>query len=132
FALERALALQETCQRLVRDGDRQLEAVLQSFADKSGGRKVPPRKRPRQKNEPTFAVETLLQRMTGVNLMVIEGISDTTALVVLSEIGFDMSKWPTEQHFTSWMGLCPQHRGTGEKIRSRRVRPRAKGGEREC
>jgi transposase len=122
FALEQALALYETYQRLLRDCDRELEAVLQSFADKSDGRKVPPRKRPRQKNEPTFAVETLLQRMTGVNLLVIEGISDTTALVVLSEIGFDMSKWPTEKHFTSWLGLCPQHRGTGGKIRSRRVR----------
>ena len=54
--------------------------------------------------------------------MVLEGISDTTALTVLSEIGFDMSKWPTEKHFTSWLGLCPQHRGTGGKIRSRRVR----------
>ena len=122
FALEQALALYETYQRLLRDCDRELEAVLQSFADKSDGRKVPPRKRPRQKNEPTFAVETLLQRMTGVNLLVIEGISDTTALVVLSEIGCDMSKWPTEKHFTSWLGLCPQHRGTGGKIRSRRVR----------
>jgi transposase len=122
FALEQAVALYETYQRLLRECDRELEAVLQSFADKSGRRQVPPRKRLRQKNEPSFAVAKLLQHMTGVNLLVIEGISDITALVVLSEIGFDMSKWPTEKHFTSWLGLCPQHRGTGGKIRSRRVR----------
>jgi transposase len=122
FALEQALALYETYQRLLRACDRALEAVLQTFADKSGGRKVEPRKRSHQKNQPSFAVQTLLQRMSGVDLLVIEGISDSTALVVLSEIGCDMSKWPTEKHFTSWLGLCPQHRGTGGKIRSRRVR----------
>jgi transposase len=121
FALEQAVNLYETYQRLLRDCDGKLEAVLQGFADKSGGQ-VPPRKRQRQKNEPTFAVASLLQRMSGVNLLVIEGISDSTALVVLSEIGCDMSKWRTEKHFTSWLGLCPQHRSTGGKISSRRVR----------
>jgi transposase len=122
FALEQAVALYETYQRLVHECDRELEAILESFPDKAGGYKVVPRKRVRQKNDPAFGVERLLHRMTGVNLLVIEGISDSTALVVLSEIGSDMSKWPTEKHFVSWLGLCPQHRGTGGKIRSRRVR----------
>jgi hypothetical protein len=117
FALEQAVALYETSQRLLWACDRELETVLRGFADKSGGRPAP-----RQKNEPTFAVESLLQRMAGVNLTVIEGISATTTLVVLSEIGCDMSKWPTAKHFVSWLGLCPQHRSSGGKIRSRRVR----------
>src|SRR5271165_2384016 len=33
-----------------------------------------------------------------------------------------MSKWPTEKHFTSWLGLCPQHQGSAGKIKSRQVR----------
>jgi transposase len=122
FALKQAVSLYETYQQQLRECDRELEAVLQGFADRSGGRPVPPRQRKRQKNEPTFAVEALLQRMAGVNLTVIEGISDSTALVVLSEIGCDMSPWPTAKHFASWLGLCPQHRSSGGKIRSRRVR----------
>lgn len=60
--------------------------------------------------------------MCGHDLTVLEGIDDNTALVILSEIGSDMSKWPTEKHFTSWLGLCPQHQGSAGKIKSRRVR----------
>jgi transposase len=125
FALRQAVDLYETYQRLLRACDQELQAVLQSFPDRSDGQPAPARRRQRQKNEPTFAVGSLLQRMAGVNLTVIEGIGETTALVVLSETGTDMSPWPTAKHFTSWLGLCPQHRGTGGKIRSRRVRPGA-------
>jgi hypothetical protein len=60
--------------------------------------------------------------MAGVDLTVLEGIDETTALVLLSEIGVDVSRFPTEKHFTSWLGLCPQHQGSAGKIRSRRVR----------
>ena len=42
--------------------------------------------------------------------------------MILSEIGTDMSKWPTEKHFASWLGLCPQHQGSAGRIKSRRVR----------
>ena len=43
-------------------------------------------------------------------------------MVVLSEIGPDLSAFPTEKHFASWLGLCPQHRGSGGKILKRRIR----------
>ena len=64
----------------------------------------------------------MLFRMAGVDLTVIEGISETTALVVLSEIGTDLSRFPTEKNFVSWLGLCPQHRGSAGRIFSRRIR----------
>jgi hypothetical protein len=82
---------------------------LATFADKSGGRKLPPKPRRcgRKHNEPTFGVRAALHRLSGHDLTVLEGIDDSTALVILSEIGTDMSKWPTEKHFTSWLGLCP-------------------------
>jgi transposase len=45
--------------------------------------------------------------MAGVDLTVLEGIDPNTALVLLSEIGLDVSRFPTVKHFTSWLGLCP-------------------------
>jgi transposase len=42
--------------------------------------------------------------------------------VLLSELGTDLSKFPTVKRFVSWLGLCPQHRGSAGKITSRRVR----------
>src|SRR4029077_3469663 len=72
--------------------------------------------------DPRFDARGLLFRWTGMDLTVIEGIDQSTALNVLSEIGFDMSRWPTEKHFASWLGLCPQHRGSAGKIKNRRLR----------
>jgi hypothetical protein len=45
-----------------------------------------------------------LYRITGIDVTVLEGIDESTALVLLSETGMDMSKWPTEKNFTSWLG----------------------------
>jgi transposase len=124
FALKQALELYKQYQRLLRECDAKLDAHLATFADKSGGQKLAakPRRCGRRPNEPVFGVRLALHRMSGHDLTVLEGIDDNTALVILSEIGTDMSKWPTEKHFTSWLGLCPQHQGSAGKVKSRRVR----------
>jgi len=124
FALKQALQMSEFYQRQLRDCEQQIEACLRSFADRSGGAPLPPAPRRYQprKNQVRFGARTLLFRLAGVDLTLIEGISETTALVVLSEIGTDLSRFPTEKHFVSWLGLCPQHRGSADKIFSRRVR----------
>jgi transposase len=51
--------------------------------------------------------------MCGVDLTRIDGIDVTTALVVVSEIGTDMGRSPTDKHFASWLGLCPGTKITG-------------------
>jgi transposase len=124
FALKQALQLYQNYRHLLRDCDAKLEAHLATFADKSGGEKLvlKPRRCGRRHNEPTFGVRSALHRLSGHDLTVIEGIDENTALVILSEIGTDMTKWPTEKHFTSWLGLCPQHRESAGKIKRRRVR----------
>ena len=124
FALKQGLEMYEFYQRQLRACDQEIEACLRGFADKSGGATVPPRakqQKPRR-HEPRFGARALLFRMAGVDLTVIEGISETTALVLLSEIGTDLSRFPSAKHFVSWLGLCPQHRGSAGKIFSRRVR----------
>src|SRR4029077_7856652 len=62
-----------------------------------------------------------LYRMAGVDLTVLEAIDPSTALVLLSEGGPDVSRFPTVKQFTSWLGLCPQHQSSAGKIRRRRV-----------
>jgi hypothetical protein len=39
-----------------------------------------------------------------------------TAMTVVSEAGYDMSKWKTEDHFVSWLRLCPDNRISGNKV----------------
>jgi transposase len=54
--------------------------------------------------------------MTGTDLTTIDGIDVMTATTILSEAGWDMSKWETEDHVVSWLRLCPDNRISGEKI----------------
>lgn len=124
FALKQALELYESYHKQLRACDGKIEAHLKTFQDQSAGKKpqARTRKRGRQANEATFDVRGSLFRLAGVDLTAIEGIDAATALVILSEIGTDMSKFPTVKRFVSWLGLCPQHQGSAGKIKSRRVR----------
>jgi transposase len=61
--------------------------------------------------------------VTGVDLSAIEGSEESTALVVLSEIGTDMSLWPSATHFGSWLGLAPNPKKSGGKVQSSATRP---------
>jgi transposase len=89
---------------------------------------VPPlapkrRVRRRKDNEVTFDARQRLHHVTGVDLTAIEGIEESTALVGLSEIGTDMSRWPSEKHFGSWLGLAPNPRKSGGRVKSSATRP---------
>jgi transposase len=126
FALKQAVQLHEFYCGQLRECDTQLQAQLGTFADRSQGQPRPPRQQRRglqkRRNDPAFEVGGALYRMAGVDLTVLEGIDEVTALIILSEIGVDVGRFPTAKHFTSWLGLCPQHQGSAGKIRSRRVR----------
>ncbi len=125
FALAQAVALYEVYHQKITECDQHIGAYLQTFADRSDGEPLPPPSRPRKRggNHPAFAVREPLHRISGVDLTQIEGIDETTSLVILSEIGLDMTRWPTVKHFTSWLGLCPHHRVSGGKVLSRRTKP---------
>ena len=60
--------------------------------------------------------------MCGVDLTRIDGIDVTTALGVISETGADLSRFPSDKHFASWMGLSPGTKITGGKVMSGRTK----------
>jgi transposase len=124
FVLGQAVALYEYYHTQLRQCDQQIEACLRAFADRSGDRPLEAKKprRGRRANDAAFDVRGLLFRMTGVDLTVVEGVDAATALVVVSEIGMDVSRFPTLKQFISWLGLCPRHEGSGGHIYRRRTR----------
>ena len=134
FTLRQARELYRTMQRLVAECDAQIEAHLQSLADHpappSGPDLPPARKKPRRKGRVAFDAQPLLEHKAGVDLTRIDGIDTNTALTVISEIGLDMSRWPTEKHFASWLALClssskdsPDNRESAGRRQSGRTRP---------
>ena len=61
-------------------------------------------------------------RAKSKRLMTIPGVSDVVAQVIVSEIGVDMSRFPTAGHLISWAGLCPRNDESAGKRRSTRLR----------
>jgi len=57
----------------------------------------------------------------GVDLCAIEGISEVSALELISEIGTDMSKWKSSKHMTAWLNVVPNTKITGGKIISSKM-----------
>jgi transposase len=55
-------------------------------------------------------------------LSTIPGLSSLSAEVIVSEIGIDMSRFPTEGHLISWAGLCPKNDESAGKRRSNRMK----------
>ena len=109
--------------------DGQIEACLQAFVphvEVDAPRPAPARKwRSSRSNPPSFDVQAYLEAMTGVDLTQIDGIDSLTALKVISEIGLDMTRWPTGKHFASWLGLCPGNKMSGGKRYRMRSKPSA-------
>jgi hypothetical protein len=60
---------------------------------------------------------------TAVELvMSVPGIKNLSAQVIISEIGTDMSRFPSDQHLISWAGICPRNDESAGKRRSNRLR----------
>ena len=126
FELTQALELYRTYHAKIAECDREIEAQLEQFEDVTdGGSPAGNGRRRSQGNAPSFDIRTHLYRMTGVDLTRIDGIDGFTALKVISEIGTDMTKWPSAKHFASWPGLSPDNRITGGKVKSSKTKPSA-------
>ena len=64
-----------------------------------------------------------LTRLFGTDLTLIPGIGDATALVLFSELGSDLSRFPSASQFASWLNLCPQNKITGGRVISSKTGP---------
>lgn len=53
--------------------------------------------------------------------MSIKGVSHSTVLTIISEVGLSIDKFPTAKHFASWLRLGPNNRITGGKVISSHV-----------
>jgi transposase len=121
FVLQQEQEGYEFCQKQMAECDRHLQEYLQHRPDRSQGATLPEEKRKarlkkKKGNSPRFELRAELFRMVGTDLTLIDSIDVMTAMTILSEAGWDMSKWKTENHFVSWLRLCPDNRISGDKI----------------
>lgn len=128
FTLKQALQSYRHYRRMINDCDVEIEQYLREFESRiDPDQNPPPPPRNKQKkpkgNEPDFDLRSHLYRIFGTDLTQIDGISVLTAHVLFSEIGPDVAKFPSANHFCSWLGLCPNNKISGGKILSSKTRP---------
>jgi transposase len=121
FELRQAYQLYHFHHRQITECDQQVQAELAKFPNRAGEktRTVKPRKHGRKSNDVRFDAKGPLFQALGVDLTLIEGIEVGTALVILAEIGVDVSRFPTEKHFASWLRLCPPQNESNKTNRRR-------------
>jgi transposase len=127
FALQQGVALYDAYQTQLATCDVRIEQYLATL-ERVTAELPPPPSKPRQTpkhNQPRFDARTYLYQLTGVDLTRIDGIEAGSALALLAEIGTDMHRWKTANHFVSWLGLCPGTKVSGGKVLSSKTKPTA-------
>ena len=110
------------CHQQIADLDKVIETHYQTFDKKEGNVPLEKKRRKIASNTPDFNLRESLYTLTGLDFTAILGLSELTVQTITAEIGTDMSKWPTEKHFTSWLGLSPTNKISGGKVLSSRTK----------
>lgn len=125
FALQTALELYDSYQLKIMACDRHIQDALSAFEPKA---KAPApdvnRIRSAEKRQEAFRRHHL-EEMTGADLTKLPGLDLLAVERILSEIGLEMSRWPSEKHFCAWLNVAPNNRMSGGKILSSKPRKNA-------
>lgn len=128
FTLKQALQSYRHYQEMIRACDKEIEAYLIEFESRIDPEEtnLPPQRIKKTKptgNEPDFDLRSHLFRVFGTDLTQVDGINVLTAQVLFAEIGPNLSRFPSVNHFCSWLGLCPNNKISGGRILSSKTRP---------
>jgi transposase len=130
FVLRQALECYDFYQQQIAACDHEIEArirALEAQCEHPDAALPAPHSRKRPSgNEPAFDIRSPLYVLCGgVDPTELPGIGPYAALKVISEVGLDMTRWPSEKHFTAWLTLSPNRKITGGKVLSSATLPSA-------
>ena len=138
FVLAQSLALFDFYTRQIEACDQEVERTYQATRPmweeaEPPQPTTPPDKKPHShsKNHP-YAAQTRahLRRIAGVDLVAVDGLSVSLAQTIVAEVGTDMTRFPTEKRFCSWLGLAPHNDISGGKVlRSRTLKTHNRAGQ---
>jgi len=121
--LKQRLELYRYYREQIRACDQEIEKLVAGFEPKVDpsqkplpeDRKKQQRRRKKKSGSPDFDMRTEAYKLFGVDLTQIPGLM-MLVFMLFSELGRDMSRWPTAAHFISWLGLCPDNDISGGKV----------------
>lgn len=98
----------------------EIERQYQTESSSPSKSTVKPSKRCRVSKK--YDLKTHFYNITGVDFTKVDGFDTLTIQTLVSECGVNPDKWPSENHFASWLGLCPNAKITGGVVKSSSTR----------
>lgn len=131
FALRQAYNSYCFYQNLIEQCDQMLEKVLKRMNDGKPNNKISIPRKPIRHNKPDIdnLGAEMIKIFDGKDATKLSGITDYTWMQLLSETGTDLTRWPSEKQFTSWLGLAPGQHNSGKLKRNKRKMGRPKAGQ---
>lgn len=131
FALRQAYESYFFYKEQIEQCDQMINEVLQKISRGKPDQKSDARRKRIRHNKPDIENlgSMMLKIFSGKDATTLSGITDYSWLQLLSESGSDLSRWPTEKHYTSWLGLAPGQNDSGKRKRNRRKAGRPKAGQ---
>jgi len=111
----------DTLTAIVREGEIYNEDTKELDSKSDSGKRNRKSKQIARKNQIKFDARSYMNKLLGVDLCEIEGISEITVMELVAEIGTDINQWKSEKQFTGWLNLCPNNKLSGGKIISSRL-----------
>lgn len=131
FALKQAYEGYKFYLNQIEECDKKISTVINRIGRSGDGQELKKKRKAIRHHKP--AVEkldsNLINIFEGKDATVISGITDYTWMQLLSETGHDLTKWPSEKHFTSWLGLSPGQKDSGKKKRNARKKGKPVAGQ---
>jgi len=131
FALRQAFESYCFYQNQIEQCDQMLSEALQKNSKGKPDQKSDARRKPIRHNKPDIdnLGSMMLKIFDGRDATTLSGITDYSWLQLLSETGSDLTRWPTEKHYTSWLGLAPGQHNSGKMKKNRRKSGKPKAGQ---
>ncbi|MFP3030325.1 MAG: IS110 family transposase [Wolbachia sp.] len=117
FVLKQEYTAYTFFQEQITECDKSIENYYKTFETKSDeSKELGKEKNKSRRGRPNFTLREKLYRITGIDFTKIPGFDILTVQTIISEVGINHNKWQSEKHFTSWLGLSPANKITGEKV----------------
>ena len=116
YILRKTLESYDFFKRQMKEYEILIESVLKKMLPPDSKKEIKKKTSYVRKNQYSINVKEYLKRITGIDLTQIDGLDEICILEIISVTGLNLNKWPTADHFTSWLNLSPRKKITGGKV----------------
>ncbi|MEO5996580.1 MAG: IS110 family transposase, partial [Chitinophagaceae bacterium] len=130
FELRQCYELYKYYHKMIDECDKAIEKLLTAEIERKQRtenlakvKDVKIKKKKARKNEANINLQRLAVDLTGgVDISCVEGVGLGLVLCITAETGLDLEAFPTAKHFSSWLGVAPDLKKTGGKVKSSNTR----------